>query len=114
MTTPDVFLGVAVALVVLGTVRLLLTTDLIRQVVALNVAGAGVLLLFVVVAARGRDEPDPVPHALTLTGIVVAVSVTAVALGLARRVEQAEQAEQDEQAVQDGERDGTTGAEPEP
>lgn len=62
---------------------------LIRRVLALNVAGAGVLLTLVVVAARadGADR-DPVPHGLVLTGIVVTVSVTAVALGLARRIEQ--------------------------
>jgi multicomponent Na+:H+ antiporter subunit C len=88
MTTSDLHLGVAVALVVLGVVRLLLTPDLIRRVLALNVAGAGVLLLLVVVAARSDPaEPDPVPHALVLTGIVVTVSVTAVALGLVRRIE---------------------------
>lgn len=90
MNRPEVFLAVAVALVVLGVVRLLFTRDLVRQVLALNVAGSGVLLLLAVVAARSdADTPDPVPHALVLTGIVVAVSVTAVALGLARRIETA-------------------------
>lgn len=90
MSRLDLFAGVAVVLVLLGVVRLVLTRDLIRQVLALNVAGSGVLLLLVVVAGRSDpDAPDPVPHALVLTGIVVAVSVTAVALGLARRIEQA-------------------------
>jgi multicomponent Na+:H+ antiporter subunit C len=90
VTSPDLFLVVAAALVVLGVVRLVLTTDLVRQVLALNVASAGVLLVLVTVAARSDpDRPDPVPHALVLTGIVVTVSVTAVALGLVRRVEAA-------------------------
>jgi multicomponent Na+:H+ antiporter subunit C len=84
----DLHLVVALALVVLGTVRLLLTSDLIRRVLALNVAGAGVLMVLVVVAARSDPEtPDPVPHALVLTGIVITVAVTAIALGLVRRVE---------------------------
>jgi multicomponent Na+:H+ antiporter subunit C len=90
VTHVDLFLVVAGALVVLGVVRLVLTTDLVRQILALNVASAGVLLVLVTVAARSDpDQPDPVPHALVLTGIVVTVSVTAVALGLARRVEAA-------------------------
>ena len=89
MTRPDLFLVVGVALVLVGLVRVLFTRDLIRRVLALNVAGSGVLLLLVVVAARSDpDTPDPVPHALALTGIVVTVSVTAVALGLVRRIEQ--------------------------
>ena len=89
MSRPDVYLGAAVALVVLGVIRLLFTRDLVRRVLALNIAGAGALLTLVVVAARpDPDQPDPVPHALVLTGIVVAVSVTAVALGLVRRIEQ--------------------------
>jgi multicomponent Na+:H+ antiporter subunit C len=98
MSRPDLFLGVAVALVLLGVVRLLFTRDLVRRVVALNIAGSGVLLAFVVVAARSDpDSPDPVPHALVLTGIVVTVAVTAVALGLVRRIELARERE-DQQA----------------
>jgi multicomponent Na+:H+ antiporter subunit C len=97
MSRPDLFLGVAVTLVLLGVVRLLFTRDLVRRVVALNVAGSGVLLAFVVVAARSDpDTPDPVPHALVLTGIVVTVAVTAMALGLVRRIELAREREEHE------------------
>jgi multicomponent Na+:H+ antiporter subunit C len=89
MTRTDLYLTASVALVLLGLVRLLLVRDLFRQVLALNIAGSGVLMLLVVVAARSDpDRPDPVPQALVLTGIVVTVSVTAVALGLVRRIEQ--------------------------
>jgi multicomponent Na+:H+ antiporter subunit C len=88
VSSPDLFLLVGLGLMVLGTVRLLLTGDLIRRVLGFNVAGAGVLLVLGTVAARSDpDDPDPVPHALVLTGIVVTVSVTAVALGLVRRIE---------------------------
>jgi multicomponent Na+:H+ antiporter subunit C len=96
MNRPELFLAVAVALVLLGVVRLLFSRDLVRRVVALNVAGSGVLLAFVVVAARSDpDTPDPVPHALVLTGIVVTVAVTALALGLVRRIELAREREGD-------------------
>jgi multicomponent Na+:H+ antiporter subunit C len=88
VTRVDAFLALGVALAMLGTARLLLTADLIRRVLALNVAGAGVLLVLVALAARADPQhPDPVLHALVLTGIVITVSVTGVALGLARRVE---------------------------
>jgi multicomponent Na+:H+ antiporter subunit C len=88
VTSPDLFVLVGLGLVVLGTVRLLFTGDLIRRVLGFNIAGAGTLLVFGTVAARSDPEnPDPVPHALVLTGIVVTVCLTAVALGLVRRIE---------------------------
>lgn len=99
MRAASAFLLVGLALVVLGVVRTLLTADLVRRVLGVNVAGAGVLLVLGSVSARG-DAPDPVPQALILTGIVVTVSVTAVALGLIRRIEQAEHAPRGE--VQSG------------
>lgn len=89
MSRESVFLFVGLALVVLGVVRTLLTEDLIRRVLGVNVAGSGVLLVLGSIAARGQGT-DPVPQALVLTGIVVTVSVTAVALGLVRRIEQAD------------------------
>lgn len=89
MRSTSTFLVVGLALVVLGMVRTLLAEDLVRQVLGVNVAGAGVLLVLGSIAAGG-EGPDPVPQALVLTGIVVTVSVTAVALGLVRRIEQDE------------------------
>lgn len=90
MTRAEVFVLVGLALFVLGVVRALLTEDLVRRVLALNVAGSGVLLVLGSLAAR-RTPVDPVPQALVLTGIVVTFSVTAVALGLVRRVEQSDE-----------------------
>ncbi|MDZ4271004.1 MAG: NADH-quinone oxidoreductase subunit K [Mycobacterium sp.] len=78
------FLVLGAFLFVLGSVRMLLTTDVVRRIVALNIAGAGVFVILVALAAR-TDPPDPVLHALVLTGIVIAVSVTGIALVLARR-----------------------------
>ena len=60
---------------------------LLRRVLAINIAGAGLFLLLIAVAYRGGETlPDPVPHALVLTGIVVAFSATALALALGRRL----------------------------
>lgn len=95
MTRADAYLLLGVALAVLGAARLLLTADLIRRVVALNVSSAGVLMVLVALAYRADpDEPDPVLHALVLTGIVITVSVTALALGLVRRIETAQDADE--------------------
>jgi multicomponent Na+:H+ antiporter subunit C len=60
---------------------------LIRRVLAINIAGAGLFLQFIAIAYQGLHEsPDPVPHALVLTGIVVAFSATALALALGKRL----------------------------
>jgi multicomponent Na+:H+ antiporter subunit C len=60
---------------------------LLRRVLAINIAGAGVFLLLIALAYRDLpDRPDPIPHALVLTGIVVAFSATALALALGRRL----------------------------
>jgi multicomponent Na+:H+ antiporter subunit C len=61
--------------------------DLMRKVMAVNLAGSGVFLVLVDLAQRQGDvPPDPIPHAMVLTGIVIAVSATAVALALHRRL----------------------------
>ncbi len=68
--------------------------DLIRKIMAVNLAGSGVFLVLVDLAQRQPDTPpDPIPHAMVLTGIVIAVSATAVALALHRRLVQVSIAE---------------------
>jgi multicomponent Na+:H+ antiporter subunit C len=70
----------------IGLHALVVRANLLRKIMALNVAGAGIFLLLVAIAhASGADGPDPVPQALVLTGIVITVSVTAFALSLLRR-----------------------------
>jgi len=91
----QLFLLLGTLLAVLGTARLLLTEDLIRRVVGLNIAGGGVLMILIAVGFDG-DAPDPVTHALALTGIVITVSVTAFALALARRIEDDDAADPDD------------------
>ncbi|HLS49835.1 MAG TPA: NADH-quinone oxidoreductase subunit K [Actinomycetaceae bacterium] len=100
MSQMPLYLVLGALLAVAGTARLLLTEDLIRRVVGLNIAGGGVLMVIVAVGFDAR-EPDPVTHALALTGIVITVSVSAFALALARRIEDDDA--RDEDAARDGE-----------
>lgn len=85
----------AVVLFVIGVHTLLTHANLLKKIIALNIAGTAVFLYFIAMAnVRGRLEPlvdpahpgaefvNPVPSALILTGIVVSVSVTAFALSL--------------------------------
>jgi multicomponent Na+:H+ antiporter subunit C len=82
------YLLASVAVFVLGVHGVLVRADLVRKIVAANLAGSGVFLLLVTLAARpGPGSPDPVPHAMVLTGIVVAVSFTGLAVALVRRLE---------------------------
>jgi multicomponent Na+:H+ antiporter subunit C len=92
MPAPELAYGLAgVALFALGLGTALRQGALLRRIMAVNVAGAGVFLLLVAVAYRGPGSPpDPVPHALVLTGIVVAVSATAFAIALGRRLRDGE------------------------
>ena len=71
----------------LGLRTALASVPLLRRVLAINIAGAGLFLQLIAIAYQGQIKtPDPVPHALVLTGIVVAFSATALALALGRRL----------------------------
>lgn len=84
------YLGYAVTGVVLaclGLCGVLLASQLLRKIIALNVGLSGVFLLLIAIARRNAlDEPDAVPHAMVLTGIVVALGASAFAIALARRI----------------------------
>jgi multicomponent Na+:H+ antiporter subunit C len=91
MTRLELALVLAVALTAMGVTSVLLTSDLVRRIVALKVASGGVMMLLLGLAYRAEPTaPDPVPHALVLTGIVIMVAVTGLGLGLVRRVEATE------------------------
>ncbi|MDP9822688.1 NADH-quinone oxidoreductase subunit K [Nocardioides massiliensis] len=85
-TYVDLVLALGAAVLVVGLVGHLLVTDLLRRVVALNVASGGVMMVLLALAARS-EEPDPVPQALVLTGIVIMAAATGLAVALVRRVE---------------------------
>lgn len=88
MFAAEMIYGLAgIALFSLGLGTAFSPVALLRRVLAVNVAGAGLFLLLIALAYRGLTTvPDPVPHALVLTGIVVAFSATALALALDRRL----------------------------
>ena len=92
----------AVSLLVIGLAGLVLGDNLVRLVLALVVAEAGVNLLLVLSGFRqGAVAPilldgqasgpmvDPIPQALVLTAIVIGVGVQALALAMVLRVRRA-------------------------
>jgi multicomponent Na+:H+ antiporter subunit C len=71
----------------IGVAGVLLSSHLLRKIMALNLSASGVFLLLISIAQRNaRAEPDPVPHAMVLTGLVVALAATAFAITLVRRI----------------------------
>lgn len=89
MTVFEIVVLAGGAVFVVGLTAHLLIGDLIRRIIALNVASGGVMMVLLALAGRGGPDapPDPVPQALVLTGIVVMAAITGLALALARRVE---------------------------
>lgn len=113
MTAQLLYGGSGMILFVLGVWSFLVHQPLLRQLIALNIMGAGVFHVLIAIAYRGDElAPDPVPHALVLTGIVVAVSATALALALGKRLDElaADQgADTDTVEASAAERPGRTG-----
>jgi len=91
-------IGVAVFLLALH--GLMMSTDAIRRLIAVNLMGAGTFIVMVALAGR-VSPPDPVLHALVVTGLVVAISATAFALRLITASRGAE-AERQQPAEQPG------------
>ncbi len=91
MLVDQLYYGVAgMALFALGVGFTFVSQQLLRRVLAINIAGAGLFLVLIAVGYRGINQTaDPVPHALVLTGIVVAFSATALAVALLRQLSQA-------------------------
>lgn len=85
MTSATIYATTGALLFALGLWGAIAHANLLRKIVAFNVAGSGTFLVLVGLAQR-LVAPDPVPQALVLTGIVVAISATALALALARRI----------------------------
>ena len=92
MMNPSLYALVGCALFVLGLYGLAMQPHLLRKIIALNIASAGIFLVMITIAYRGPLlPPDPVPHAMVLTGIVVAVCGTALGLILAGRISRPEE-----------------------
>jgi multicomponent Na+:H+ antiporter subunit C len=87
VTPFDLYAVAGVLVFLVGLVRLVTSSHLLRLILALHVMGSGAFLVLVATAYRFRaPEPDPVPHAMVLTGIVVTMGVTAFAVALVRRI----------------------------
>ncbi|GAA1114784.1 NADH-quinone oxidoreductase subunit K [Nesterenkonia jeotgali] len=88
-------LGTGIA--VIGLVRMLLTSDLVARLIALNVTGIGSLMIIMALAARAAEPEgpvsdgaagiDPVLSALVITGLVITVAFTGLGAVLIRRIE---------------------------
>lgn len=89
----------AFGLLAIGAAGLVLSTNLLRMILALVIAEAGANLLLVLAGYRwdalapilagqapGAPMVDPVPQAMVLTAIVIGVGVQALALSMAIRI----------------------------
>ncbi len=85
-------------LVGLGFYGFLILRHPLRQILAVNVVGAGIFLIFGGLG-RGTASTDPFPQALVITGIVVAVALTAFGAALILRVAEDERAPDDTAAA---------------
>jgi len=95
----------AAVLLLVGLYGMLVKTNFVRKLMAMNVMQVGVIVFFVSLAVRAGGTPpieieqhtpdaapiavayaNPLPHALMLTAIGVSVSTTGVALALLIRI----------------------------
>ena len=85
------------SLFITGAAGLILTKNLIKKVMALNIINSAVVILFIyhgslkgslapIILTGDENIVDPVPQALMLTAIVVGICVTALALALVYRL----------------------------
>ncbi len=85
------------AIFLAGVWGLIALPNLIKKVVALNIANSAIILFFIYFGSLSGDTApimgdgagtpvDPLPQALMLTAIVVGVCVVALALGLVYRL----------------------------
>ena len=87
MSVPVLYALIGLALFCIALHAVIVSDDLLRSILAVNVMSSGVFLVLVALARKAPGElPDPVPHAMVITGIVVAVSATALAIVLISRL----------------------------
>lgn len=79
-----------VALVGFGLYGFIILRHPLRQLLAINVVGAGIFLILGGLG-RGATTTDPFPQALVITGIVVAVALTAFGVAMIVRLKEAQQ-----------------------
>jgi multicomponent Na+:H+ antiporter subunit C len=103
MSGHEPYVLAGVALISLALYALVVHTNPLRRIIALNVMGSGVFMVLIGSAARGDGPADPVPHALVLTGIVVAVATSGLAIAIARTLHRTRDDDEDAPGGKDGE-----------
>ncbi len=101
MTFESILYSGAIGLLAIGTLGIVLSSNLFRMVLALAVAEAGANLFMVLVGYRGDAVApilgihpqgammvDPIPQVLVLTAIVIGVGVQALAVAALVRIYQ--------------------------
>ncbi len=92
MSVDSIYFITGAILFGMGFIALVIRTNLLHRLLAVNIMGVGVFMWFIA-GAYQHGATDSVPHALVLTGIVVAVSATAFALALLLKIHLAENKE---------------------
>lgn len=94
MSAPVLYALAGIGLFCIALRAIILASEPLRAILAVNVMSSGVFLVLVALARRvAGPEPDPVPHAMVITGIVVALSATAMAIVLAQRLDAGQRAD---------------------
>jgi multicomponent Na+:H+ antiporter subunit C len=88
MVTGHVYALTGAVLTGLGLFAFITLRHPLRQLLAINVVGAGIFLILGGLG-RGPDATDPLPQALVITGIVVAVALTAFGAAMIVRLAEA-------------------------
>ena len=88
MVTGHVYALTGAILAGLGLFAFIILRHPLRQLLAINVVGAGIFLILGGLG-RGADATDPFPQALVITGIVVAVALTAFGAAMIVRLAEA-------------------------
>lgn len=86
IAAPVVWVLAAAGMFGVGLYALIVTKQVLRQLIAIKVMGSAVFLVLVVAAGPIDGALDGIPKALVLTGIVVAVSAIGFALALVVRL----------------------------
>ena len=87
----------ALTLLITGILGIVLSKNLIKKVIALNIINSAIVIIFIykgslsgslapILTEGQKDIVDPVPQALMLTAIVVGICITALALVLIYRL----------------------------
>jgi multicomponent Na+:H+ antiporter subunit C len=87
VSSVTVYFTAAALIMAIGLLGAIVSVDLVRKLIGINVMGAGVFLMMVTAAARPPEAPDPVPHAMVITGLVVTVAATGFGVTLIRRLQ---------------------------